>query len=579
MLRKVSSSDNRFKEVTFGPGVNILVADRNLGALDTDSRNGAGKSSLIEVIHFLLGMSRLTGSVLAREALADSTFSLALDWPDVADVLIVSRSLSSRSQVTLRPNVASSVRPFPEIGEVPNAEWIELIARSLFGFPSDHIGIGARQLLSIYARRVSQHGFNEPVRTFAQQSAAEASANVAYSLGLNWRLASEYQDVAAREAISRKLKAAAKDPVLGRLFGSVAELRAQVASASSRVAELEAEVAEFRVVPQFEALQHRADEVDRTIRDSRVLEAADRRNLLELEAAIRDEVEPSTEYLDRAFQELEIVIPDAIRRTYEDAEAFHNAVLTNRRGYLNAEMQATRERLEHTLAVREQLGSELSGLLTTLSEGGALESLIELQRALGLARAELQRLASLFDNAQALEATKSEIKFQRSRIQLELTQDIFEREAIVSTAADLFQKYAHALYSEDRPAYIDFSPLKTSLRIRPHIGGEDSQGIGKMVIFCLDLTIAVIAHRAGRGPDFLLHDSHLFDGVDERQISNAIQLMRSVTEEEGMQYILTINSDDLAKASRIDASAGELVIEPRLTDDHETGGLFGFAFD
>ncbi|MCP2311828.1 uncharacterized protein YydD (DUF2326 family) [Kitasatospora paracochleata] len=37
-----------------------------------------------------------------------------------------------------------------------------------------------------------------------------------------------------------------------------------------------------------------------------------------------------------------------------------------------------------------------------------------------------------------------------------------------------------------------------------------------MVIFYVDLTLAVLAHRHGRGPDFLVHGSHLYDGVDAR---------------------------------------------------------------
>lgn len=48
-----------------------------------------------------------------------------------------------------------------------------------------------------------------------------------------------------------------------------------------------------------------------------------------------------------------------------------------------------------------------------------------------------------------------------------------------------------------------------------------------MVIFCFDLTLAVLAHRHGRGPDFLIHDSHLYDGVDERQIAKSPHARRS----------------------------------------------------
>ena len=99
-----------------------------------------------------------------------------------------------------------------------------------------------------------------------------------------------------------------------------------------------------------------------------------------------------------------------------------------------------------------------------------------------------------------------------------------------------------------------------------------------MVIFCFDLAVAVTAHLANRGPDFLIHDSHLFDGVDERQVARALSLAREVTEEEHMQYVATMNTDDLDKTRRQGVDLSDSVIPPRLTDEYEDGGLFGFRF-
>jgi hypothetical protein len=96
-----------------------------------------------------------------------------------------------------------------------------------------------------------------------------------------------------------------------------------------------------------------------------------------------------------------------------------------------------------------------------------------------------------------------------------------------------------------------------------------------MVIFCLDLTVAVIAHRAGRGPDLLVHDSHLFDGVDGQQIARVLKVAREVADQEGIQYIALLNSDDLGKAQRRGFDPEGAVIEPPLTDERADGGLFG----
>lgn len=579
MLRQLSSSDDRFKTIVFKPGRNILIADKTDRSSGTDSRNGAGKSSTIEILHFLLGMRTLTGSVLEHAALQHDRYALRLDWPGTQDGVIASRSLNKRSRIALEPNVTAGGALVQTAGDATVPEWVSVIGRDLFAFPGDHSGISARTLLGLYVRRVSQHGMDDPVKTFPTQSVAVATTNAAYLLGLDWRLAAGYQELASRESLRRKLKAATKDPAFGLIVGTVSELRGQVAATTVRVRGLEEQVAAFRVVPEYERLQGRADAIDARIRRTRAEDAADRRNLQDLQDALRDEREPEADYLRRAYQELGIVLPDAVLRRYEDVQSFHESVLMNRRAYLEEEIAGTVDRLDARQAEREQLGEEQADLLRALHDGGALDAFTALQDQLSRARSELQTITTRFQTAKQLEATQAEIKFERSRLQQEISRDLVEREQHIAEINILFQRFATVLYGPGRDAYVDIAALDTSLRISPHIGGENSQGIGRMVTFCFDLTCAVLAHRGGRGPDFLVHDSHLFDGVDERQVAEALKLAADVADEEGLQYIVTMNSDDLSKAEQYDDGLISDVIEPRLTDAYDDGGLFGFHFE
>ena len=55
MIRELSSDLESFKTLTFGPGLNIILADKSQDATDLQSRNGAGKTSFVELVHFLFG--------------------------------------------------------------------------------------------------------------------------------------------------------------------------------------------------------------------------------------------------------------------------------------------------------------------------------------------------------------------------------------------------------------------------------------------------------------------------------------------------------------------------------------------
>ncbi len=93
MLRRLTADDPRFKSLLFTPGLNPVVSDTTPESQRTDSRNGAGKSSLVELVHFLLGARVTNGGshVAAHRALRGITFELVLDWTGAHDGLRVRR--------------------------------------------------------------------------------------------------------------------------------------------------------------------------------------------------------------------------------------------------------------------------------------------------------------------------------------------------------------------------------------------------------------------------------------------------------------------------------------------------------
>ncbi len=64
-----------------------------------------------------------------------------------------------------------------------------------------------------------------------------------------------------------------------------------------------------------------------------------------------------------------------------------------------------------------------------------------------------------------------------------------------------------------------------------------------MKVFCYDLTLIQLRASYADMPGFLIHDSTIFDGVDERQIAKALELAASEAQSRGFQYICTLNSD------------------------------------
>ena len=165
-------------------------------------------------------------------------------------------------------------------------------------------------------------------------------------------------------------------------------------------------------------------------------------------------------------------------------------------------------------------------------------------------------------------------------MELKLQQSHDATEAEIKRATVLVD-YAIANLYDDRAGNLIIEASRTGPKFRVDIqGGGNKGGIDMMKLFCFDTALLQIASDLfAPGPRILIHDSHLFDGVDSRQVGLALAYGRKVAEAVNGQYIVTLNSDELEKAvAGEDFSLADAVNPVRLTDD-ETGGLFGFRFD
>jgi uncharacterized protein YydD (DUF2326 family) len=94
-----STTRPTFKRLRFRPGLNIVSVRRTEEASTTGKRNAAGKSSLIDIVHFLFGGNREAGSPLSAPELAEDAFKMKCDI--AGGSVAVSRSNSEPRQIQI----------------------------------------------------------------------------------------------------------------------------------------------------------------------------------------------------------------------------------------------------------------------------------------------------------------------------------------------------------------------------------------------------------------------------------------------------------------------------------------------
>jgi uncharacterized protein YydD (DUF2326 family) len=160
-----------------------------------------------------------------------------------------------------------------------------------------------------------------------------------------------------------------------------------------------------------------------------------------------------------------------------------------------------------------------------------------------------------------------------------LQEDHQQRKAALDEAILIIAEAISELY-DDRQGRFVVDATDNGPEFRISIVGDRGGGISNVEIFCFDFALLKLVTKRLGGPGFLVHDSHLFDGVDERQIAAALLLGFRATQGKGLQYIVTMNSDVFDRLSLSDEiDRDEVVLPTRISDETETGGLFGFRFE
>ena len=425
--------------------------------------------------------------------------------------------------------------------------------------------------------------FHDAVRVDPHDSDVACGIRIGYLLGFSPDVLNRAIEVSELEKHRTALRRAIRAGALPSLSLSDAELRAQLAQVKSRRRRMEHELAGFRVDEQYADHQRRADQLSAELRRLNDSALALRRRQREIEEVTRAE-QPSAASADDAddrlrvmYEEVGLVLPDATTRRFDEVAEFHASVIRNRRLFLQSELESVQERLRTAKERIARLDAERAQVMELLDQSMALDTFRKAEAELTGLDAAIADLEQRLQQAEALTEGDLKRKAMALNAQTALRTEYAERAEALDEAMALFSQLGREIYS-DRDVSLLIEPTdKGALKVVPRIDGDSSKGISGVKTFLLDIVCLVTAIRGSRAPRILVHDSLLFDSMDERQIASCLNIGARLADEHGFQYIVTMNSDRLEAVEREGFERRDYVIDPILTDKGD-GGLFGFRF-
>lgn len=584
MIHEVFSTLPTFKGLRFQPGLNVLVADRTDTSTDRQTRNRAGKSSLVEVIHFLLGAKADKESISRNKSLQEFKFGLRLDLGAQKVVAQRTGSEPSRIYIEAHDTTAWPVKPKARDGDAPalsNEDWKELLGSIWFKLPHGEMPDGPHQptlrsLISYFARRESAKAFLEPVRQSEDQSKWDQQVALSYLIGLDWTVAQRLEQVRRQEKALAELRKAAKDGAIGAFIPKASELQTQLVLIEKEADRVRKTLESFEVLPEYHELEREASHLTLKINGLVDENTLDAQLLGTMESSLREEATSSEAAVERVYVEAGVVLPDAVQKRLEEVRAFHRSVVSNRRGYLQSEITAARDRMlkrDQEKARHDQRRGEIMRLLRSK---GALDQFQQLQREQSRLDATVESLKQRFRAAQQLESSKVDLDIERRQLESRLRLNLQEQNVRVEEAIRVFEEISESLYED--AGNLVLTPTPNGLEVEIKIQGQRSKGIQNMQIFCFDMMLMQLCAARGIGPGFVIHDSHLFDGVDERQVAGSLAVGAKKAANCQWQYIVTMNSDAMPRAFPDGFNLTPYILPVRLTDARDNGGLFGIRF-
>jgi uncharacterized protein YydD (DUF2326 family) len=584
MIRAIRCNHTSFKTVEFRPGFNVVLADRTEESGSKDSRNGLGKSTLIEIIHFCLG-STLSPKAKGLDSrnLRGWAFSLELTLSN--QVITVTRNTADQSKVVIEGDTTSwPIQPKEKEGQrvLSLTHWKAILGNLLFGLPSDNedkkFQPKFRGLISYFIRR-GRDAFSTPFEHHRKQFDWEKQVNNAFLLGLAWEDARDLQLLKDKKKLLDDIKKLKKNTDTGvaiGIFGSLGELEALKVQVESQLRERKQTLSNFRVAPQYHELEANANRLTAEIHEATNNNIADKKLLEFYQSSLEAENEPSPDDVTHIYESVGIELPGLVVRRLEEVEIFHRRLIENRRDFLSTEI----ERIRRDVSSRERLIREKTeqraSLLEVLQTHGALEEYTRLQELYLEIVSNLNEINKRIEELNKFEEGKSALNIEKERLLQRARRDYQERRVQAEKARELFNTNSRFLY--DAPGRLIINVGDNGFQFNVEISRDGSEGIDNMKIFCYDLMLAQLWSERDPSPRILIHDSTIFDGVDERQVRLALEFADRESRRCGFQYICTLNSDRVPYSEFAKDFNFDSFVRLRLTDESDESGLLGILF-
>lgn len=578
-LLKLYSSNPKFKTITFKPGLNV-IAGLQASTSKTDSYNGIGKSTSLQLVHLLLG-----GTLDSKKYKSDEVLEVFLSgYGD----FFLDFSVGTVNY-TAKVNFSDKCYYLNEKKIGGSTTFSKHLKTTILKKPSDHITF--KQVLNCFARRYmpSRDYYSGELQQQARpfEDFNQKLANIIL-LGLDPSLPKKFKKKCDElQDKANTLKALKK--------ANLTENESELRDLEDKLKKLVRDKNNFIIAKNYDLLKQEADSLTSKMNELRNQIFSNERNIQSKNQILKSSSDVKSVELSKVediFKEANFHFPELVAKRLEQAEEFHLKVHEARKSRLQDQILELRDRNADLNSSLSAIEITRDSILKDLDSKGALEEYNSLVEHIRTIESTINELTSFQAAVNQAEKDHAKLDSEKAQIKVEAVQYIDDNKEKLKDIETLFRSLVLQFYKDHGGALRiskNAGEAKYLFDIAPYIQKDTSQGVNEVKVFCYDMLLFLLNPKL---LGFMAHDSRIFSGMDPRQIRTMFKIVLETCKSHDLQYFVNINrntyEDVVSDSSDIDIDENPLSSDERasiitntileLYDGSPENTLFGEIF-
>jgi uncharacterized protein YydD (DUF2326 family) len=535
-LLQLSSSNPDFKTINFEPGLNIIVG-LQLSEDEKKTINGIGKSLSLILVHLMFG-AKLDNKKPKEKKLKNFL-------KDYGDFQLNFIHNSYEYQIVKN---FSKTEFYINEQKISQKDYPSKL-NEIFKIDED---LTFRRVFNCFARRYGGDYYSDPLRQQGQPSSDyyQRLTNLKL-LGIDTTLVKEQYKI--KEQINKLEKA---EEVI-KEYEKVLD-KTNLKDLQDEYSKLIQDKKDFKIAPNYSTIK---EEADKLTKDLQILrnEIQKIKNTIEkkkynLKASSNINID--TKEIETLYNEALFFFEDKVKQRLEDAQKFHNTLISNRKKRIELEIkellleQETKDKDFESLAIRRDR------ILEILNTQGALEEYSSIEERIKYLYDEIKKLTRYEEALSEFKKEKSALTVESALIKEKSIIYLENEKVYLEKIENNFRTIVKKFYDNHGGSLKlkDTKNAKYLYDIHIEIPRGASQAIGEVEIFCYDVLLYTLNKNL---INFLAHDGIIFSEMDPRQKAMIFKIIIELINQYDLQYFVNIGENSLKEILEQDILSSE----------------------